>query len=591
MPLLFALLLMLCSPVFAQLGDDHVSFGAPTAEEIGGERTSPLERRPVPALEIRPDLGFIPSTGNLVGTKGEAVTISRASTQTCANEDGTLTLVANNQPCVTASKRVRNLMVRSNEFVSASWPTQGTGSVTTDGTLCPDGTTAHKLTVDGPASGNDVYQLVIGEFAPSVAIAPSIYVRRVSTSGTLSIQQPYGSTLGATDIDLSAIGSDWVRFRRGTTQAGISETSTWNSNASGSAGMHFVAGAGGPLSFYACHAQLEAGSVASEEIVTTTTVPVSRHFGHTSLVVEPLGDNLLADNSGEALDGASWLVDGTPTRTANTWDSGSGSATGETIDDDNGAALEGVYQNLGTASGTYTMSCYMQAGTSTTANFRFNTDGTGSAICNFSGLSSVTQRKTCTATIGGVPTFINAVVYPGQNTTDTGSIKVDKCQVESGSVATSYTGTARAAQTTTVATPAGLSRTEGAAKICITPSWTGNSPKATSTMVLTGNAALSVRFFWIGGGSGSIFTHDGTSSPGVVAGFTADTEKCYRASWSALRNVLTVENPSDGTTGTTSAFTSFPAFDAALTIGSATDAPSPIKVRIPCMSSIPDGCR
>lgn len=320
-----------------------------------------------------------------------------------------------------------------------------------------------------------------------------------------------------------------------------------------------------------------------------------------ALRVEPSGTNLLLRS--EELDNAAWLDSATPTVTANSWDFGTGSATGETIDDNDAASSEGRAQTFATATtGTYTVSCYFRSDTLTTARLLINATGTaptGNTTCTFTGLSSVTSRQSCTAALSASPmTGVLVAPFPGSLASDTGSIKVGGCQLETGSVATSYIPTAgatasRAAQTTTVPKPAGLSTTEGSAKVCVTPAFTGTNPVAVRSLFLDGNALGTAFLAYVVSGQDTFRAFDGTSFPGVAAGFTAGVRKCYRTSWSASRNVLRVENLTAGTSAQ-DVFSGFPSFGANIGVGVNNAASSQTawgKLDSICLSASPDSCR
>lgn len=287
------------------------------------------------------------------------------------------------------------------------------------------------------------------------------------------------------------------------------------------------------------------------------------------LLIEPTGTNVVLRS--EEIDNAAWTDVGTPAVTANSWDFGFGSAIGETLTDDDAAAIEGRTQTVATTTtGSWTLSCYMQSGSATTATLTVNvTGGSGSASCALTGLSTTTQRKSCTVTAGAGVTALAGQVRVGNANAVTGSIKAGGCQLETGAVATSYiktegTAAVRAAQLSTIPTLSSLSRTEGCFRVCITPSWTGAAPAAARFL-----AVSSAAFFgYTNSGSSSFITFDGTSSATIAAGFTAGVRKCYLTQWSASGNYLRASNLTDGTVGASAAFTTMSAFDANLTIGS-----------------------
>lgn len=277
-----------------------------------------------------------------------------------------------------------------------------------------------------------------------------------------------------------------------------------------------------------------------------------------------------------ALDNAAWGSVGTPVVTAGTWDSGLGSLTGVTIADDDGVSSEGRAQSFTTTTtGPYTLACSMRSDTITTARLVVTVGGgTGTATCAVSGLGSTTSRQTCTITAAGAVTSITPSVLVGASGPDTGSIKVDACELTPSSqpgdlclVGPTLQNQTCAAETATVATPAGLSRTEGSAKVCLTPSWTGGAPA--SARVLDGNVGSdTARFVYITGASTlNVSAYAGGSVASVAAGFTSGVEACYRTEWSAASNFLRIRNLTTGAVSSDVAFSTFPAFDATLGLG------------------------
>src|SRR5688500_13085954 len=90
--------------------------------------------------------------GALTGTRGEALTFSRAGSGMCTKGDGTMVLLGNNVPRVQPGGLLMeaartNLMVRSQEFDNAVWTKNATGAgvapvVTANYAVAPDGTTS-----------------------------------------------------------------------------------------------------------------------------------------------------------------------------------------------------------------------------------------------------------------------------------------------------------------------------------------------------------------------------------------------------------------------------------------------------------------
>lgn len=103
--------------------------------------------------------------------------------------------------------------------------------------------------------------------------------------------------------------------------------------------------------------------------------------------------------------------------------------------DDDAAACEGkqsVY-SVGASPGPATLYCYLAAGDTgtvrTKVRLRVVTDGTGSVSCDFADLTAAYGLRTCTAVVGGSPTYIYGQVLEGNVASDTGSVLVDFCQL------------------------------------------------------------------------------------------------------------------------------------------------------------------
>jgi hypothetical protein len=278
------------------------------------------------------------------------------------------------------------------------------------------------------------------------------------------------------------------------------------------------------------------------------------------LVMEPLGTNVCLQSEDLS---TTWAVVSTAAVTTNTWDFGMGSATGDTVTDSDAVNRAGVAQSVNsTTTGAWTASCFAQSGTSTKLAMKMTiTGGTGTSECDFTDLSTTTQRKTCTVTAGAGVTSVRLDLLVSTAGTDTGSVKLGGCQLETGSVATSYiptTGTAatRAAETATVPVPASLSRTEGCAKACFVPSWTGTTP-ANARLVMLGGSAIPL---YAGASASTVGIWDGTTFAGAAANAVAGQKKCFRSTWSAASGVKQAINATDNVVGATSPFTTLGLF-------------------------------
>lgn len=115
------------------------------------------------------------------------------------------------------------------------------------------------------------------------------------------------------------------------------------------------------------------------------------------------------------------------------------------IEDDDNAAFEGrASASAGTAASMYNASCVVAAGTSgtttTKARLAWVTDGnldagSGTGVCDFTGLTSAPQRVACEAYVGGTPTSVVAQLLVGNAAAETGSVTACHCQLTATTVA------------------------------------------------------------------------------------------------------------------------------------------------------------
>lgn len=146
-----------------------------------------------------------------------------------------------------------NLLERSEDLNDAVWTKRGTLVVTTNDATAPDGTvTADKI--EGLNTGtNDIFQLM-STFSSDVSYAPSIYVKRISTTGEFNFQNPADNLKGRWLVDMSLLPDAWVRLDP--SLAAVTEATSFSS-AGTSGGVHIQGAAGGSLSMHVWSAQAE----------------------------------------------------------------------------------------------------------------------------------------------------------------------------------------------------------------------------------------------------------------------------------------------------------------------------------------------
>ena len=137
-----------------------------------------------------------------------------------------------------------------------------------------------------------------------------------------------------------------------------------------------------------------------------------------------------------------WADVGTPTVTDGAT-SPFGTATADTIDDNDAVAYEGRSQAVTVTSGAaYTLACYLKAGTASSA--RLLIDGTA---INATSLSSTTWTRAEIADAAASSTSITVQVLVGDVTSVTGTVIFGGCDVQNGTYATAYIPTTSAAAT------------------------------------------------------------------------------------------------------------------------------------------------
>lgn len=510
-----------------------------------------------------------------------------------------------------------NLLPFSEQFDNAAYTKRGTATVTADAVAGPDGGTAETLAGINAVNVDDVFRTAALTAPASSSLGVGIWLKRSSTSGTLRINNAAAGSIGNWSVNLATLGADWAFVTAA--HPAVTVNSSWVATSSGTFGVQFYASSGGPLTFHATAMQVKTGAdpAAGDYVRTFADARPAGPY------VFPHGDNArwcftkgcasyaAATNSAtNSTAMASQTAVGTPVITS---DSTSGpfdrymgvAASADTINDDDGAASEGVMTaSAGTTLTTYTTSAFVKLGTQADARLLVNTDGTGSATCTFVGLGTLSTatcsggtcsiicgtgklcsadstpyhngfaRLTCTATVGGVPTFIRGHVYPGDLAADTGTIIVNELEITNTSVAMPPCPAGATAATCNAdkllfPQPTGPTGTEGCAKVCITPSWTGVNPFGVSIRHLVANDATTAILGQTATGAQAFNAFDGTSSPSVAAVFTSGTQVCFVTDWSAAGNFLKVTNQTSGASGS-SVFSTLPAFSANWSLGSTT---------------------
>jgi hypothetical protein len=186
----------------------------------------------------------------------------------------------------------QNLILQSQSFDSAAWTKRGVSAVTADATAAPDGTlTADLISGLGTLGVDDVFQTLAlsGVVAGLSRFEPSVYLKKVSSTGTLTVYNPGNAANGRWDIDLSKLSTGWERITRA--HSAVTVVVEFTPSPALAVGLHFVGTAGAPLSVYAWGAQIQPGR-RSGTYVATTAAAVNNN-----IVEESVGDTI-AGNPG-----------------------------------------------------------------------------------------------------------------------------------------------------------------------------------------------------------------------------------------------------------------------------------------------------
>lgn len=169
--------------------------------------------RPAPALLVYPSpsdglrgYGAGECTGaSILGSRGEAITVTRASAQTCTKGDGTLVALTSNQPATTGAGVLvepagTNVRIYSSEQENVAVSKVGV-TVSANDVLAPDGTTTADTlttTTTGEAEINRTSTLAAGVNTFSVSVRPGTANFYLLTTGGLAQWASFnGSTCAA----------------------------------------------------------------------------------------------------------------------------------------------------------------------------------------------------------------------------------------------------------------------------------------------------------------------------------------------------------------------------------------------------------
>lgn len=160
-----------------------------------------------------------------------------------------------------------NLHPRSDDISNDSWVKRGACTVTADQGIGPSGSvTMDLLSSLGGDSSSDVYYLGL-TVASGVRIEPSIYITKVTGTGTLKIQSANAPANGLWSVDLSLVPAGLQRITR--SHAAVTVTTEFTGTGNVYSGLQFYM-ASGSISILVGGVQVNYGPVSTDYILTTT---------------------------------------------------------------------------------------------------------------------------------------------------------------------------------------------------------------------------------------------------------------------------------------------------------------------------------
>lgn len=229
--------------------------------------------------------------------------------------DGTLHTTAAGEPLVVEGRGFTSLGAVGNEFPAADYATmmnfttQGTANVGVGEISGPFGGVADVATVG--TVGNAIYKL-FGALTADTPVDTVLAIYKVSETGIVEITNPYSSTAGFWEVDLSGLPAGWSWLYDQSPYVTVNTAFKVASN--GSVGMGFRASIG-TLSFGAYGFQQVVGSKAWPVIISGGTLTATRS-GTTSLSLDP---DTGATRAREAFEGSTF---GNPILSTGNLDSG-----------------------------------------------------------------------------------------------------------------------------------------------------------------------------------------------------------------------------------------------------------------------------
>ncbi len=148
------------------------------------------------------------------------------------------------------------------------WTVNGTAS-RTPGQAGPgnSGNTAYLFEDIGEVGVANIFRYATSGVADAV-VSASLFIKRVSTSGTLTISNSASGVLGEWSVDLSLLSNDWERLT--SVHPAVTEVFSW-ANTSGGACGYRISNASGTSDVNLWYPQIEESAYPSSPIVPLTT--------------------------------------------------------------------------------------------------------------------------------------------------------------------------------------------------------------------------------------------------------------------------------------------------------------------------------
>ena len=162
-----------------------------------------------------------------------------------------------------------NRVLQSADLTQSAWTKRGAASVTKNLTSPKNEANAACTVSVGALGVDDIYQIVTGVTANS-DVSQGIWIKQITTTGTLVIVSPNASATGKWEVDLSKLNGQWERI----TKAHVAVTVIYPFVATfqGAAGLLFCMVSGtGSFGLWNCQQQ-ESIYLGSDIVTTATTV-------------------------------------------------------------------------------------------------------------------------------------------------------------------------------------------------------------------------------------------------------------------------------------------------------------------------------